>query len=418
MASSNTNVNYGSVPFAQQIAFFRRKLNVPTNHWADIYSKEHDWAFMVAGANRDALLGDFRSAIEKVIAEGGTLEQFRRDFDSIVASHGWDYKGGREWRSRVIYETNLFSSYNAGRQEQLSQYTKDIPYWRYRHSDAVENPRHEHLAWDGLTLPASDPWWKTHYPPNGWGCQCYVEGVTEDDLNDEGKEPDKAPPLNLQEQLVGVRHPDGPRSVMVPEGIDPGFEHAPGRSRLESMVPPERPEPPISGSAGGYGLPNQRAQSPLPLPLKVSARQILKPGLPDEQYARAFLEPFGATLEQPVIWRDVNGDVLAIGADLFITRKTGKLKADKNGRGPYMALLAKGLMEPDEIWVRMEYHEAQKKPMVRRRYLARFSVPGEDIPALAVFEWSQDGWSGITTYKSDQDIEDLRIGVRIYRREE
>ena len=28
---------YGSLPFAEQIAFFRRKLNLPTESWADVY---------------------------------------------------------------------------------------------------------------------------------------------------------------------------------------------------------------------------------------------------------------------------------------------------------------------------------------------------------------------------------------------
>lgn len=417
MAKVDSMVSYGSVPFAQQIAFFRRKLNVPTNHWTDIYSKEHDWAFMVAGANRDALLADFRTAIEKVIASGGTLEQFRKDFDKIVASHGWDYNGGREWRSRVIYETNLFSSYNAGRQEQLTQYAKDIPYWRYRHSDAVENPRHEHLSWDGLTLPASDPWWKTHYPPNGWGCQCYVEGVTEEDLQDEGKKPDTAPPVNLQPQRIGLRHPDGPREVLVPQGIDPGFEHAPGRSRLDSMVPPERPEPPILGSTGGAGLPNSRAKGALPAARPAPQELILPKGLPDTAYAEAFLKPFGASLAEAVIYTDVAGEKLVIGRELFTDRKTGAIKANKRERGQYMALMAKGVIEPDEIWVRMEYHEAQKKTVVRRRYIARFAV-GKELPTLAVFEWSIDGWSGITVFNPETDLNDLRIGVRVYQREE
>lgn len=32
--------------------------------------------------------------------------------------------------------------------------------------------RPEHKAWDDITRPASDPWWDTHYPPNGWLCRC------------------------------------------------------------------------------------------------------------------------------------------------------------------------------------------------------------------------------------------------------
>lgn len=32
--------------------------------------------------------------------------------------------------------------------------------------------RPEHAAWDNITRPASDEWWNTHYPPNGWLCRC------------------------------------------------------------------------------------------------------------------------------------------------------------------------------------------------------------------------------------------------------
>ncbi|HDY6109681.1 TPA: hypothetical protein RQ786_006664, partial [Pseudomonas aeruginosa] len=47
-----------SLPFAEQNQFFRRKLNLPTNAWTDIYTREHDYAFVVAGANRDDLVQD------------------------------------------------------------------------------------------------------------------------------------------------------------------------------------------------------------------------------------------------------------------------------------------------------------------------------------------------------------------------
>lgn len=108
------DVAYGGLPFLEMIAFFLRKLNVTTEAWTDVYAAEHEWAFAVAGANKEAIVQDFRLAVEKAIKDGTTLEEFRKDFDAIVARYGWDYNGGRDWRTRVIYETNLNTSYAAG----------------------------------------------------------------------------------------------------------------------------------------------------------------------------------------------------------------------------------------------------------------------------------------------------------------
>lgn len=407
-----------SLPFAEQIEFFRRKLNLPTQHWTDIYSKQHDWAFVVAGANRNAIVSDFRSAIEKVIADGGTLEDFRKDFDSIVTKHGWSYNGGRNWRSRVIYETNLNSSYMAGRHQQMLAVSERRPFWRYVHSGS-ENPRHDHLSWNNLVLRHDDPWWQTHYPPCGWGCDCRVQALNERDINRLGLTIGTAPADEWETREIGKRNPMGPRRVRVPKGVDPGFEHVPGKSRLESAVPPEVPFPTVKGSAGSNGLPNTRPQSELPAPRKVDPELLLPTTLTPEQYATEFLNEFGATLDEPVVFNDVIGERLVIGKGMFTTSRTGEIKADKNARGQYMKLLAAALKEPDEIWVRLEYHFAQKKTVVRRRYVTQLQLPGSDVPTLAVFEYGDDGWSGVTTFVNEfGDINDLRIGVRLYRREE
>lgn len=134
------NVSYGSLPFSEQIAFFRRKFSTKTDARTDVYGSAHDNEFMVAGANRDALLADLRTAVEKSL-DGGTLETFRKDFAAIVSRYGWSYNGGFEWRSRTIYETNLRSAYMAGRYQQLMDMRDTHPYWEYVHSDAVEHPR-------------------------------------------------------------------------------------------------------------------------------------------------------------------------------------------------------------------------------------------------------------------------------------
>ena len=215
------------LPFDEQIAFFRRKHNFPTNTWTDFWQSQHDVGFVVAGGTKTELLDDFRTAVDSAIAKGTTLGQFREDFDAIVAKHGWSYNGGRDWRSRVIYETNLRTSYAAGRWEQLQAVKKQRPFWRYRHSGAAANPRPEHVAWDGLILSADDPWWKTHFPPNGWGCGCYIESLSQRDMDKLGKTgPDPTPAVNTRKWVD--KHTGEIRQV--PHGIDPGWAYAPGRT--------------------------------------------------------------------------------------------------------------------------------------------------------------------------------------------
>jgi hypothetical protein len=222
--------DYGSLPFAEQIAFFKDKLDLPTERWDDLLGAAHDRAFVVAGATGADLLADLHAAVRKGIEDGTTLAEFRRDFDRIVAARGWtgftgsDSAEGIAWRTRVIYETNLRTSYAAGRWQQIQAVKADRPYLEYRHSESVLNPRPLHQSWDGLVLLADDPWWQTHYPPNGWGCKCRVFALNDQDLERLGKaEPDRAPD-------DGVRDWKDSRGVVhqVPNGIDPGWDYAPG----------------------------------------------------------------------------------------------------------------------------------------------------------------------------------------------
>ncbi len=164
-------------PFPEQIAFFRQKLGnlIPTQRWTDVWQSAHDSGFMVAGAAKADLLTDLATAVDKALSAGGGIEAFRKDFDAIVAKHGWSYRGGRNWRTRIILTTNAATSYAAGRLAQLRE--AGFKLWIYRHTPGEMDPRPLHESWDSLTLPADASWWRTHYPPGGWGCRCYVVGV-------------------------------------------------------------------------------------------------------------------------------------------------------------------------------------------------------------------------------------------------
>lgn len=225
---------FAARPFDDQVRFFANKVNVPTARYDDLWREDHAHGFMVAGAMREALLGDLRDAVHRAIADAETLAQFRARFADIVKTRGWtgwtgeDSAAGRAWRTRVIYDTNVRQSYNAGRYAQLTH--PDMlaarPYWQYRHNDVGVSrvPRPQHLAWHNTVRHHTDPWWRTHFPQNGWGCKCGVRALSEADVARLG--------LRVLEPTAGDT-----------TGIDPGFDYNVGeaaRSRAAAQTFGER----------------------------------------------------------------------------------------------------------------------------------------------------------------------------------
>lgn len=268
-------------PFDEQVAFFRGKLGnlIPTEKWTDVWKSAHDTGFMVAGAAKADLLSDFAAAVDRAISEGKSIQAFRQDFDAIVDKHGWSYRGEYNWRTRTIYRTNMASSYAAGRLAQLK--SGGFKYWMYRHSDSVASPRPLHVSWNGLTLPADDPWWNTHYPPNGWGCQCYVVGVSR----------------AVGERLGGRFEPapdDGAEPDGRPKGIDKGWDYMPGATS------PLVRESPLVHEIG-------RKASVMPAPLGAA---MLSSVAASAVFTKWFEQPSGSW---PLV-RLSNEDAAAIGA--------------------------------------------------------------------------------------------------------
>jgi hypothetical protein len=125
MPAPEINVGFGT-PFEVQVNYLRQKLALPTQRWDDIQGRAHDRAFVVAGAAKADLLADLHQAVIQAASEGRGLAAFRKDFKAIVAKNGWTgwtgegSKEGEAWRTRVIYQTNMASSYAAGRHAQMS----------------------------------------------------------------------------------------------------------------------------------------------------------------------------------------------------------------------------------------------------------------------------------------------------------
>jgi hypothetical protein len=230
--------SWGSLPFEEQIKFFFGKTLVPTERWSDLWKEDHDTGFMVASAVKADLLADLQAAAGKAITEGTTLEEFRKDFDRIVAERGWTgwtgegSEAGRAWRTQVIYDTNLRQSYQAGRWAQMWEARDRRPYFVYRHNDGVIHPRPLHLAWNNTVVPIDSDWARTHHPQNGYGCQCWSYTINQRQLEKMGKSGPDTPPNDGTYEWTNKRTGE---VHTVPKGIDPGFDYPPGGSRLDIM---------------------------------------------------------------------------------------------------------------------------------------------------------------------------------------
>lgn len=408
-----SSADYGSRPFKEAIDYFNQKLPLPTTGWQDVYGQQHDHAFMVAGSNKTSIIEGFANAIQGAIESGETLHDFRKRFDTIVQKEGWDYNGSRNWRSRLIYETNIRQAYNAGREAQMADpaFQKQFPYKEYRHSGA-EHYRPQHKAWDRLLLLANDPWWQVHSPSNGYGCKCKAFPRSRRWMQRNGKAlPDKAPADEFKEYLDKRTG----ELKQIPLDIDPGFEHRPGASWLRhaTLKPTQRPTLIPKAQAIPVG---PAAKPDLPAPAAVPKTVLMADGLADEVYVKAFLDEFGsAGAAGTRVFKDITNEALAIN-ELLFKNASGEIVATAIKDKRYTRLLARALIQPDEIWNMLEPDPSRPgKYKLKRRYISRFQIADAAQPIYSIFEIINGTWAASILTDTAQ-ANTLRQGVLLYNR--
>ncbi len=224
--------------FAAAIDFLRQRVALEDGEWealvAEVDAAARERADgMVAAMHRDVL----RAAL-RAVERGSAFETFLDDFEAALARWGGDAsdKPATRHRADLAFRLLTAQAYAAGAWRGYQKGKADFPYLRYVHVDPeleMRDSRPEHAAWHDLILPLDDPFWRTHYPPNGWNCRCYTTQVSQFTLERRGWKVSPSP--QIKQVLRFVRG----QPVMTPEGIDPGFAYNVGEVGLRLPPLPE-----------------------------------------------------------------------------------------------------------------------------------------------------------------------------------
>lgn len=241
-----TKIELKALPHREAIEYFRSKGFAPQLqrfHHLDHFREEHARDFVVAKAMRDDVLTAIREEVDRLLAEGKTVQQASADLAPRLKELGWwgrsiqtdpltgetqEVQLGSMRRLRTIFDTNMRTAHAAGHWARIQRTKRAFPYLEYVQ---IERPtkRHDHARFHGKIWHVDDPVWQRIYPPNGYFCGCTVRQLTEGQMKREGKT--VSPPLDLEEEPWTNKRTG--EVFMVPAGINPGFDTNPGAAWLD-----------------------------------------------------------------------------------------------------------------------------------------------------------------------------------------
>jgi len=182
----------------------------------------------------DPIYDAIHSAIHAAVEDGTTFRKFELAVYPLLSDRKqWAEKKKSIARLALMFHACIMTLYSSRNWGQIQKFKDRRPYLMY---DAIQDShtRPQHRAWDGMVLLADDPWWNTHYPPNGWDCRCSVIQMSNEMAEEQtGKSaPDIAPP----DKTIFWKNLASGQSVAIPDGIDPGFNRNPGIHSKEMIT--------------------------------------------------------------------------------------------------------------------------------------------------------------------------------------
>ncbi len=117
-----------------------------------------------------------KEASELLRDSQGRVKSFNQFYQDVSAIR---QKYNRNW----LHAEYNFAISSAQMASHWAEYQQDEEMTNLQYRTALDDKvRPEHAALEGVTLPMSDPFWDTAFPPNGWNCRCHVIPVLKEDF--------------------------------------------------------------------------------------------------------------------------------------------------------------------------------------------------------------------------------------------
>lgn len=216
------------LPPRDAVAYLESKGIRPSRHWYDIWQEAQAKAVTVSGMTRLDLLEDVKKGLVDAVKNGKTGKMFIDDLAPILRAKGWTGKRqsinpktgevtekGPDLPARLslIFFQNVQSAYMYGRYRAMLANADERPWWMYV-AVLDSRTRPHHAALNRKVFRYDDPFWKTHYPPNGFRCRCRVRALSDAQLEREGLTPESGEGRMVsREVVVNPRAPESQRVV-------------------------------------------------------------------------------------------------------------------------------------------------------------------------------------------------------------
>lgn len=226
------------LPPGEASAYLANRTGIEVTYdWAQLWQDEHALAFTVSRLARADILDALYKGIEASVAGDMSRRDWTKSATELLKKEGWWGENivpvgtlgdtvttvFNARRLGLIFDTNITTAAAAGRWERLQSTKATYPYLTYKTREDGR-VRAEHAPWNNVTLPIDHAWWKTHYPPNGWKCRCFVFPMRQKEVDADPNLITTAPPVDMvswANQYTGL-------TEQVPKGIDPGWAYNAG----------------------------------------------------------------------------------------------------------------------------------------------------------------------------------------------